>query len=162
MLIKNKKLFDSIEDLSNEIDDMKANGKSIVFTNGCFDILHSGHVHLLVSAASKGDILIVGLNSDQSVKSFKSPNRPINGQYERAHVLAALTCVDCISIFNDDTPEKLIEIIDPDILVKGSDYKNKFIAGADYMIKNKKKVELVDLIAGMSTTNIIEKIKKTS
>ena len=139
---------------------LKKIGKSIVFTNGCFDIIHPGHIHLLTSASSKGDVLVVGLNSDQSIKNFKSKNRPICPQYDRAFVVGALSCVDFIIIFDEDTPEELIKKIEPDVLVKGSDYNNKFIAGADFMLEKKKRVELVNLLDHKSTTDIISRIKK--
>ena len=160
MLYENNKLFENVDDLCNEIDDMRGLGKSIVFTNGCFDILHPGHIHILNTAATKGDILIVGLNSDHSIQNFKSPNRPICNQNDRAFVLSALSCIDIIYIFDDETPEELIKIVAPDVLVKGSDYKNKYIAGSDFMKKNNKKVELVDIIDEKSTSRIIDKITK--
>ena len=145
---------------NNQIDHWKEAGSTIVFTNGCFDIIHPGHIHLLTSASSKGDVLVVGLNSDQSIKNFKSKNRPICPQYDRAFVVGALSCVDFIIIFDEDTPEELIKKIEPDVLVKGSDYNNKFIAGADFMLEKKKRVELVNLLDHKSTTDIISRIKK--
>jgi len=133
-------------------------GKTIVFTNGCFDILHYGHVSYL-EAAKKGNsrILIIGLNSDASVRSLKKgPGRPVVPQKERAAVLAALACVDHVVIFNEPTPQKLIEALKPDILIKGADWKGKAVAGADAV----KKVEFIRYIQGLSTTNIIGKIRK--
>ena len=122
MPYENNKLITNIEDLNTSLSHLKKIGKSIVFTNGCFDIIHPGHIHLLTSASAKGDVLVVGLNSDQSIKNFKSKNRPICPQYDRAFVVGALSCVDFIIIFDEDTPEELIKKIEPDVLVKGSDY----------------------------------------
>ena len=160
MPYENNKLITNVEDLNTSLSHLKKIGKSIVFTNGCFDIIHPGHIHLLTSASSKGDVLVVGLNSDQSIKNFKSKNRPICPQYDRAFVVGALSCVDFIIIFDEDTPEELIKKIEPDVLVKGSDYNNKFIAGADFMLEKKKRVELVSLLEHKSTTDIISRIKK--
>ena len=160
MPYENNKLITNVEDLNTSLSHLKKIGKSIVFTNGCFDIIHPGHIHLLTSAASKGDVLVVGLNSDQSIKNFKSKNRPICPQHDRALIVGALSCVDFIIIFDQDTPEELIKKIEPDVLVKGSDYNNKFIAGADFMLEKKKRVELVNLLEHQSTTDIISRIKK--
>ncbi len=159
MPYKNNKLFGSIEDINSSLTHVKKVGHKVVFTNGCFDIIHPGHIHLLTEAASKGDVLVVGLNSDKSIKNFKSKNRPVCSQNDRAFVLAALSCVDFIIIFDEDTPEELIRKIKPDVLVKGSDYDNKYIAGAEFMLENKKRVELVDLIEHQSTTDLIGRIK---
>ena len=130
--------------------------KQIVFTNGCFDILHKGHVNYLDIAKSFGDILIVGINSDSSVSKLKGPNRPINSENDRAYILAALESVDYVVKFNEDTPYELIKIIQPDTLVKGGDYKGKNIVGSDIA----KKLELVDFVEGKSTTETISKIKQ--
>ncbi|PAF52645.1 D-glycero-beta-D-manno-heptose-7-phosphate kinase [Helicobacter sp. 13S00477-4] len=132
------------------------NDKKIVFTNGCFDILHRGHISYLQSSKKLGDILIVGLNSDLSVKRLKGEERPINSQEDRAFILAGLESVDFIIIFDEDTPEELIAAIKPDILVKGKDYEGKRIAGSQHA----KEVLLIDFIEGKSTTNILNKIKK--
>jgi len=131
--------------------------KRIVFTNGCFDIIHKGHVHYLRKAAELGDLLIVGLNSDSSVKRLKGNNRPINSQDDRAEVLAALVFVDYVVIFSEDTPINLIETIRPDILVKGSDYNKTNIAGAEFVENCGGRVELIQILDGYSTTNIIKK-----
>jgi len=160
MQLKSPKIIDKISTLLSVVDKEKAIGKSIVFTNGCFDIIHSGHVFILQQAKSKGDILIVGLNSDASIKSFKSSDRPICDELDRAYVLASFSCVDYIYIFDDDTPEKIIKDISPDILVKGKDYEGRDIAGSKYMLENKKRIELVDIIEGKSTSSIISRIKK--
>ena len=132
----------------------KAQGKKIVFTNGCFDILHAGHVKSIEFAKSKGDVLVIGLNSDSSIKRIKGPTRPVNKQTDRAVVLAALGAVDAVCIFGQDTPLKLIKIVRPDVLVKGADYKNKEVVGAEFAGK----VVLFPLLKGRSTTNLINKI----
>ncbi len=160
MQLKSPKIIDNISSLLSLVDKEKSKGKSIVFTNGCFDIIHSGHIYVLEQAKSKGDVLIVGLNSDSSIKSFKSPHRPVCSQHDRAYVLSSFLCVDYIYIFDDDTPENLIKDITPDVLVKGKDYEGKDIAGSKYMLENKKKIEFVDIIEGKSTSAIISRIKK--
>ncbi|PAF53911.1 bifunctional heptose 7-phosphate kinase/heptose 1-phosphate adenyltransferase [Helicobacter sp. 13S00482-2] len=129
--------------------------KKIIFTNGCFDILHRGHISYLQKAKKMGDILIVGLNSDASVKKLKGKNRPINTQDDRAYVLSALECVDFVIIFDEDTPENLVSLISPDVLVKGKDYEGKEIAGTKYA----KETKLIDFVDGKSTTNILNKAK---
>jgi len=160
MQLKSPKIIDDISTLLSLVDKCKANDKSIVFTNGCFDIIHSGHVFILEQAKSKGDILIVGLNSDASIKNFKSADRPVCSELDRAYVLSSISCIDYIYIFSDDTPEKLIKDISPDILVKGKDYEGRDIAGSKYMLENNKRIELVDIIEGKSTSSIINHIKK--
>ncbi len=145
--------FESIKTLVNTI---KQKEQTIIFTNGCFDILHLGHVKYLESAKNMGDVLIVGLNSDTSVKKLKGEKRPINPQYDRAYLLAALECVDYVVIFNEETPYELIKIIQPDILVKGGDYRYQNVVGSDIA----KEVRFVDFVDGKSTTNIINKIGK--
>ena len=132
----------------------KAEGKKIVFTNGCFDILHAGHVSSIEFAKSKGDILILGLNTDSSIKRLKGPNRPINKQADRALVVAALGAVDAVCLFSQNTPLELIKLVKPDVLVKGADYKNKEIVGSQFAGK----VVLFPLVKGRSTTNLINKI----
>ena len=132
----------------------KAQGKKIVFTNGCFVILHAGHVSSIEFAKSKGDILVLGLNSDASIKRLKGKNRPINKQADRALVVAALGAVDAVCLFSQDTPLELIKLVKPDILVKGADYKNKEVVGSQFAGK----VVLFPLIKGRSTTNLINKI----
>jgi len=143
------------------------NEKNVCFTNGCFDILHLGHVKYLAEAKSKADVLVVGVNSDSSVKKLnKGPNRPINDEVSRACVLAALEFVDCVVVFNEDTPESLINEIIPDVLVKGGDYDpnqldsnhRKYIVGRESVIKNGGIVDTIDFVDGFSTTNTINKI----
>ena len=117
-------------------------------TNGCFDILHSGHTYILEESKKLGDILVVALNSDKSIKKIKSSNRPIVSEIDRAYVLSCLRAVDYIILFDDETPEKIISTLMPDILVKGSDYKGKKIAGEEILLKNNKKKAIIDLIDG--------------
>lgn len=128
-------------------------GKKIAFTNGCFDILHAGHVSVLEFSRAKGDVLVVGINSDDSVKRLKGPTRPVNTQADRALVLAALQSVDAVCVFDTDTPYELIKQVCPDILVKGGDYKPEEIVGREFA----KKVVRFPLLKGRSTTNIIKK-----
>ena len=135
-------------------------GKKVVFTNGCFDVLHAGHVRYLNKARSLGDILIVGLNSDTSVKKIKGRGRPVLPEAERAEILSALEAVDYCVLFKETTPEKLISKIVPDVLVKGADWKEGEIVGAELVKKSGGRVARVRLVKGKSTTNIIEKIKK--
>jgi D-beta-D-heptose 7-phosphate kinase/D-beta-D-heptose 1-phosphate adenosyltransferase len=151
------KTFSQIQEIVNSL---KAQSKKIVFTNGCFDIVHSGHVEYLKKAKQLGDVLIVGLNSDSSVKSIKGKQRPINNQNDRAVVLSAFYFVDYVVIFDQSTPYELINVIKPDILVKGSDWHNKTIVGSDIVIENGGKVVLIEYLEGKSTTTIIEKILK--
>jgi D-beta-D-heptose 7-phosphate kinase/D-beta-D-heptose 1-phosphate adenosyltransferase len=131
--------------------------KKIVFTNGCFDILHLGHVHYLSAAKDLGDILVIGLNSDDSVKRLKGENRPMNTQYARALLLAALQFVDFVIIFDEDTPLNLIQQITPHVLVKGGDYKIEDVVGVDWVMAHGGKVEIVDFVEGYSSTNLIKK-----
>ena len=160
MLLKNPKIITNKAELNSLVMSARDRKKIIVFTNGCFDIIHPGHIFILEQAKAKGDILIVGLNSDSSIKNFKSSDRPICNQDDRAYILSAFSCVDYIIIFDEDTPEKLIIDITPDILVKGKDYEDKEIAGSKHMLDNNKKIELVDIIDGKSTSNIINNLQK--
>jgi len=136
-------------------------GKKIVFTNGCFDILHFGHVYYLTQAKAKGDLLVVGLNSDRSIRSLKGKNRPLNSQKDRAGVLAALSCVDFVVIFNDSTPYRLIQTLRPDILIKGSDWSKEKIIGRDIVLAHGGKVLTIPIVKNRSTSNIIKKILTT-
>jgi rfaE bifunctional protein nucleotidyltransferase chain/domain len=142
-----------------ERNDFKQDGHKIVFTNGCFDVLHYGHVHYLLQAKELGDILVIGLNSDNSVRRLKGPTRPINGENERAFVLAALACVDYVTLFEEDTPEELIKVVRPDVLVKGGDYTLDNIVGADFVMQNGGTVTTIPFVEGFSSTRIIEKLK---
>lgn len=151
------------DDVLQHIEFAKQNGETIVFTNGCFDILHAGHVRYLAQAKARGDRLVVGLNNDESIARLKGPQRPINPLDERAMVLSALASVDWVipfgSIDEDDTPEKLIEKISPDILVKGGDYTVEQIAGAEHVLRHGGKVEVLEFLDGCSTSKVISKIK---
>ena len=149
------KTFDEIKNLTT---DLKNRGKKIVFTNGCFDLLHAGHVRYLEVAKSFGDILILGLNSDRSVTALKGESRPINTQKDRAYILAALEAVDYVVIFDEDTPYNLIKVVKPHILVKGGDYEGKEVVGQDIAHE----LKLVQFVDGKSTTQTIEKIQKSN
>ncbi len=148
------------ETLSLLVDKWKAAGEKIVFTNGCFDILHLGHIDYLEKAAAKGTKLIVAINTDSSVKKLKGENRPVNNEQARARLLAALGFVDAVTFFSDDTPEAIIENLSPNILIKGSDYNMSNIVGAEFVLRNGGKVETIDLVKGYSTTQIIKQLKK--
>ncbi len=138
----------------------KTTGKTVAFTNGCFDILHPGHLFSLAQTANEADYLLVGLNSDISVKKLKGPERPINNTESRASILANLVLVDVVVVFEEDTPLQLIQTLLPDVLVKGGDYTIDNIVGAKEVIANGGKVIINPIVEGFSTTNIIEKIKK--
>ena len=140
---------------------MKQSGKKIVFTNGCFDILHAGHVDYLVKAKACGDILIIGLNSDISVQQIKGKNRPIVNEEERAFILKQLKAVDYVVLFNEPTPQQLIEKLIPDILVKGADWDIENIVGREIVEENGGEVKTINFVTSQSTTNIIEKIIST-
>jgi len=139
---------------------LKKKGKKIVFTNGCFDIIHAGHIRYLRKSKKLGDVLIVGLNSDSSVRKIKGRERPINNQRDRAEILSALEFIDYIVIFNEETPEDLIRIVLPDILVKGSDWKGKKVAGENVVKNRGGRIVFMPLLKGRSTTGLIEKIKQ--
>lgn len=153
-ILKREEILKTIEKLKNE-------NKTIVFTNGCFDILHVGHVRYLKESAKYGDILIVGLNSDSSVKKLKGESRPINNENDRAEILSALYFVDYIVIFNENTPENLLDEIKPDIYTKGADYTIETLPEAKTVLKNGGKVEFINLVEGKSTTNIIKKTQNS-
>lgn len=139
----------------------KKDGQKVVFTNGCFDLLHLGHVDYLEKAKALGGKLVVGLNTDNSVSRFKGPNRPIQDQASRARVLASLQFVDMVVLFNEDTPLDLISALIPDVLVKGSDYLAENIVGSEVVKKNGGEVKTIDFVPGYSTSRLIDKIKKT-
>lgn len=134
-------------------------GRLVVFTNGVFDLLHPGHVRYLQDARAFGDLLIVGLNADESVRRNKGPERPINSQDERAEVLAALACVDAVVVFGDDTPADIIRLIQPDVLVKGADWAEDAIVGRDTVEARGGRVVRVPVEQGYSTTAIVEKVR---
>lgn len=142
------------DELKKVIDKEKANGKKIVFTNGCFDILHVGHIRYLKEAKTLGDLLIVGLNSDLSISKIK-PNRPFNPQNHRAEILSSLEMVDYVVIFDEETPYELIKLVQPDVLVKGGDWKKEDIVGSDIA----KETYSLPYVKGISTSKIIEKIR---
>ena len=151
------KLMSRTEALEN-VRQWQTLGKKVVFSNGCFDILHAGHVEYLTAAKKLGDVLIIGLNSDDSVRRLKGPNRPVCCEEDRAAVLAALEVVDAIIFFSEDTPEELIGFLLPDILVKGSDWAIEKIAGARAVVEHGGAVLTLPLLEGSSTSGIIEKI----
>lgn len=158
-MVTSNKIF-LLSELQKRIAFWKTLGDKIVFTNGCFDILHAGHVHLLVECKNFGDRLIVGLNSDSSVKKLKGKSRPINSEQSRATLLSAVEFVDAVIIFGEDTPEKLIQALSPNVLVKGGDWKKEEIVGSHFVLKNGGEVKTVSYLKGFSTTEIIEKSRK--
>ncbi|MCX5693911.1 MAG: D-glycero-beta-D-manno-heptose 1-phosphate adenylyltransferase [Candidatus Omnitrophica bacterium] len=148
----------SLSDLKHKIMRLKQVGRRIVFTNGCFDILHYGHVKYLQDARSKGDCLVVAVNSDSSIKKIKAKNRPVIGQSDRLKTVAALASVDFVVLFNENNPLRLIKALKPDVLIKGADWSKKKIIGADFVESYGGKVLTVNLVKGRSTSAIIEKI----
>lgn len=148
----------NLDVLAAIIEEEKRRGKRIAFTNGCFDLLHVGHVKYLQKARTFGDLLVLGLNSDASVRRLKGEKRPLIGQSERANILAALDCVDYVVIFDEDTPMHLLEVLRPHVLVKGGDYTPDRVVGKDLLESYGGRIELVEFVDGRSTTNIIEKI----
>lgn len=153
-MIVNREVLCSLRKLAQEQE------KRVVFTNGCFDILHAGHVTYLREAKKLGDILIIGLNSDDSVRRLKGASRPVNEQQDRAYVLDALSSVDYVCVFEEDTPLELIEKLIPDVLVKGGDYRVEEIVGADIVSKNGGETIVLPFVKGKSTTSIIERAAK--
>lgn len=150
----------TLKELTNIILDLKSRGKKIVFTNGCFDLLHYGHLKYLEKAKAKGDILVVAINSDSSVKKIKGNNRPITGEKDRARMIAGLGCVDYVVVFKEKTPLEVIKILKPDILVKGSDWKKNNIVGREVVLKKGGRVLILSFLKGYSTTKLIKKIAK--
>lgn len=148
---------EEIKDLINKIH---SQGKTVVTTNGCFDILHVGHVRYLEKTKSFADYLIVLLNSDKSVRSIKGPTRPINNEEDRAEILSALRCVDYVVLFDEDSPKNLLDEMKPDVYTKGADYTMETLPEADIMRKNNTRVEFIEFVEGKSTTNIINKMNK--
>lgn len=148
-----------MKDYLQTVKKLKEEGKKVVFTNGCFDIIHAGHVDYLEKAKSLGDFLIVGLNSDSSVSRIKGKDRPINPQEHRKRVLEGLKAVDMVIIFDEDTPERLIKEIKPDVLVKGGDWKVENIVGADFVMSYGGEVYTIDFVYQTSTTKIIQKAR---
>tara|TARA_B100001142_G_C13987660_1_gene521418 strand:+ start:86 stop:580 length:495 start_codon:yes stop_codon:yes gene_type:complete len=148
-----------IEDLSQIIKEWRLDGNKIVFTNGCFDLIHLGHLEILARSADLGDRLIVGINSDKSIKKIKGKSRPIIQEDSRAKQLAAIEFIDAVILFNEDTPFDLINILKPDVLTKGGDYKKNDIVGNELINKERGEVVIIPLTQGYSTTSILEKIK---
>jgi D-beta-D-heptose 7-phosphate kinase/D-beta-D-heptose 1-phosphate adenosyltransferase len=152
----------TIGKLLKKLRPLRNRGQRVVFTNGCFDLLHAGHVRYLEEAGRLGDRLVVGLNSDASVRRIKGPGRPIVAQQQRAEVLAALACVDFVVIFDEPEPGRLIEALVPDVLVKGSDWQESAIVGASFVRAHGGRVVRVDVVPGISTSRIIERIRSVA
>jgi D-beta-D-heptose 7-phosphate kinase/D-beta-D-heptose 1-phosphate adenosyltransferase len=150
----------TLPDLKKEIEKLKGEGKRIVFTNGVFDLLHPGHTRYLAAAGELGDYLIVAVNSDRSVQAIKGPERPILGQDDRMELLAALSSVDAVVLFHEEDPLKVIEYLVPHVLVKGGDWSEDKIIGADAVKKAGGEVQRIPFASGYSTTTLIDKIKK--
>ncbi|ASD62619.1 D-glycero-beta-D-manno-heptose 1-phosphate adenylyltransferase [Bdellovibrio bacteriovorus] len=150
----------NLDNIETTLAPLRAAGKKIVFTNGCFDLLHVGHVRYLQEAQKLGDLLVVGVNSDASVKRLKGPTRPVQIEADRAEILAALSAVDFTVIFTEDTPENLIHKVRPDILVKGGDWKIDSIVGAPFVMSYGGQVMSLQFVDGKSTTKLIEKAQK--
>lgn len=148
----------SKEKLKGELDRLRHEGKRVVFTNGCFDILHAGHVQYLNEARKFGDVLVVGLNSDRSVRSIKGDSRPVTPQDDRAYVVVSLKSVDYVTIFDEDTPLHLIEYLEPHVLVKGGDWSEDRVVGGESVVKRGGSVKIIPFVNGRSTTSLIEKI----
>lgn len=158
--MKSKKIK-SLRQLKKIVERLKKEGKKIVFTNGCFDILHAGHLYSLEKARKFGDVLIVGINSDNSVRKLKGKNRPIVGEKDRLYLISGFSCVDYCVMFREETPVNLIKSLKPDIIVKGADYKKEQIAGNDIVKTYGGKVMRVPLVPGKSTSSLIRKIYET-
>lgn len=159
-----KKIISKIQDWEEivaTVADWKSSGDKVVFTNGCFDILHYGHIHYLSAARELGDRLIVGMNSATSVRRLKGASRPINDELTRTHLMAAMQFVDAVVLFEEDTPYQLIKLIVPDVLVKGGDWRPDQIIGADIVLEQGGEVKSLNFVEGYSTTNIEQKIKNT-
>lgn len=153
-----QKIKNDFREASSTIEEWKVSGKKIVFTNGCFDILHSGHIQYLDEARSLGDFLVIGINDDDSVSRLKGALRPILQLEERMNILSGLAMVDLVIPFTEDTPLSLIEFIQPDILVKGGDYQIHEIVGAEHVLRSKGEVKVLSFKEGPSTSNVIETI----
>ena len=155
------KIHTSNQTLAQLVKQWQHEGEKVVFTNGCFDLLHRGHVDYLAKAADCGNKLIIGVNTDASVSTLKGPNRPIQDQQSRLQILASLQCVDAVILFDEQTPYNLIKTIEPDVLVKGSDYEPQNIVGYDVVIAKGGEVKTIDFIPGFSTSDIERKIKNS-
>ena len=150
----------ALGDMQSVRAQLRAVGRTLVFTNGCFDLLHAGHVSYLEFARRQGDALVVGLNSDDSVRRIKGPARPVNPQAQRAVVLAALECVDYVVVFNEDEPAALIREITPDVLVKGADWAH-YVSGREWVEQHGGRVVLAPLVEGLSSTRMIERMRES-
>lgn len=159
-LLKSK--IKNLRGLKRIIARLKAKGKKIVFTNGCFDLLHYGHTKYLEDAKRKGDVLVVAINSDSSIKRIKGDKRPIINKQDRMKIVSALESVDYVVSFNEDTPIRVIESLKPDILVKGADWNEKDIVGRDFVLSYGGRVSTIKLVKGRSTSNLIRKVAKIS
>ena len=148
------------ETLATLAQNWHAEGRKIVFTNGCFDILHRGHLEVLTASAGYGDVLVVGLNTDASVKRLKGPERPVNDEGFRSWMMASLELVDAVVLFDEPTPKTLIDILQPDVIVKGGDYTPDQVVGADAVLARGGEVKIVPIVKGYSTTSLIEAIRK--
>jgi len=148
------------EYLQKQLGVWRFKDKKIVFTNGCFDILHLGHIEYLAKARDLGSVLVIGLNSDDSVHRIKGPHRPLNNEHARAMILASLSFVDAVTIFEEETPYELIKLVRPDFLVKGKDYKEHEIVGSDFVKSYGGKIVTIDMVKGYSTSQLIEKARK--
>lgn len=156
-----QKYFTTADAAASILQQWHSYSDTIVFTNGCFDILHAGHVSYLEEAKALGDRLVVGLNSDESVRQLKGEDRPIIAEQNRAKVLTALESVDMVILFNEDTPIELIKFVKPQYLVKGGDYREEDMVGADFVAQHNGKVMILSFVDGLSTSNIIDKIKSS-
>lgn len=156
-----KSKIQTLEQAEQTIREWQEQGEKVVFSNGCFDIMHLGHIDYLEQARNLGERLVIGVNTDASVSKLKGPLRPVVNEYARARLLAALGFVDAVILFEEDTPKQLIETLKPDILVKGSDYKENEVVGAEFVKSKGGEVKLINLVEGYSTTSLIEKIKKS-
>ena len=148
------------ESLKTQVEEWNIQGKIIVFSNGCFDLLHKGHIDYLNRAADLGDVLVMGLNTDASVSKLKGPHRPIQDEQSRLTIIAALQCVNAVVLFDEETPYELIKLVQPDVLVKGSDYKPENIVGYDIVIAKGGQVKTIDYLPGFSTSGIEKRIKE--
>ena len=155
------RVFRNWQDLTAELTRVRSGAKKVVFTNGCFDILHVGHVTYLQQARALGDCLIVAVNDDDSIKRLKGTDRPLNPLAARMQVLAALGCVDYVVAFSEDTPERLIKQVTPHVLVKGGDYTAEQIAGAAHVIRQGGKVKILSFVPGYSTTGLLERANQS-
>lgn len=155
----NSKIF-TWETLKSQVAEWQKQGKKIVFSNGCFDLVHKGHIDYLNRAADLGDILVMGLNTDASVSKLKGPHRPIQDEQSRLTIIAALQCVSAVVLFDEETPYNLIELVQPDVLVKGSDYKPENIVGYDIVIAKGGQVKTINYLPGFSTSGIEKRIKE--